>query len=107
MVTAIESPRALKVPVGLAPSSLSQAPGKRRLFSIGVQPSPSVTGSASGRTERYRHIPLHGRVASLAITSRGFVPFRGEISYRTKSEPAGCDGHSWHTVCGVSAETRA
>jgi hypothetical protein len=50
MVTAAESPRALKEPVGLRPSSLMKTLGYSRLRSMGVKPSPSVIGVASGRT---------------------------------------------------------
>ncbi len=56
MVTAADNPRALNDPVGLMPSSLMYTPAVRRLSSIGVNPSPSVTGSASGSTAAYRHM---------------------------------------------------
>ena len=48
--TAIAIPRALNVPVGFAPSSLTNNPSYRRLRSIGVHPSPSDTGATSGST---------------------------------------------------------
>src|ERR1700733_2687285 len=56
IVTAAERPRALKDPVGFRPSSLMTTPGYSRLRSMGVKPSPRVTGGASGRTASYRHI---------------------------------------------------
>src|ERR1022692_3454115 len=56
MVTAADRPRALKEPVGLRPSSLMKTLGYSRLRSMGVKPSPRVTGGASGRTASYRHM---------------------------------------------------
>src|SRR6202022_3769411 len=63
MVTHAESPRALNDPVGLSPSSLMKILGYSRLASIGVKPSPSETGEASGRTSLYRHIVAVGPAA--------------------------------------------
>ncbi len=50
MVIAAESPRALNEPVGFSPSSLIKTFRYSRLGSMGVKPSPSETGSASGST---------------------------------------------------------
>jgi len=36
---------------------------------------PSVTGTTSGSTDRYRHIPTHGPAASFAMTSFAFFSF--------------------------------
>ena len=55
-VTAAASPRALKEPVGLTPSSLTHSRAKpcmaarRSTRSSGVPPSPSETGSSCGRS---------------------------------------------------------
>ena len=60
------APRALKLPVGFTPSSLTQtreSPIRSAILGTarsGVSPAPSVTGSspaASGRKLRNRHIP--------------------------------------------------
>src|SRR5580693_4087934 len=70
--TAQESPRALKEPVGLIPSSFTHkllAPSRLpnlRVLSRGVIPSPSETmedGSRTGSTGAYRHI-VEGPLAS-------------------------------------------
>ena len=50
MVTATDIPRALKEPVGFRPSSLMKTLANSRLGSMGVKPSPSETGGASGST---------------------------------------------------------
>ncbi len=76
--TAAEAPRALKVPVGFTPSSLthsSPTPTSRAAFGtgiIGVKPSPIVTIDASsrtGRSSRYRHMVGGRRAISSGVTA--------------------------------------
>src|ERR1700740_860775 len=120
MVTANASPRALKLPVGFAPSSFTTTFLYRRLRITGVHPSPKVTGSTSGNTERYRHIPPHAeesaafsigvspatRSPGLASRKTPAPPAAPRIalkSYRTYRDPA----HFAQTVCGCAADTVA
>ena len=82
--TAADSPRALKLPVGLSPSSFIQMrlePAwrcKASAGSSGVVPSPSVTMFASSRTgmsSNQRHM-LPVRAASVSLLKPRLTAFR-------------------------------
>ena len=78
IVTAQPRPRALKLPVGFRPSSLTysaltpHAAPRRSALSSGVWPSPKVTGWSVGKSSWYFHIERSAelRAASMAGVSR-------------------------------------
>ena len=74
--TAADMPRALKLAVGLTPSSLMyhRSPSRGAWWS-GVKPSPNEIGSHGGNTSRYRHI-----VGSRSFNA-SFKSVEGRISY--------------------------
>src|SRR5581483_5532591 len=91
------NPRALNEPVGFRPSSLITTFSNSRLRNIGVKPSPSVTGSASGSTAAYHHIE-HGAPAS---DCRVNLLRSAGRSYRTKRTPPSAG----QTVRGSSSDS--